>query len=25
VLFHEALGHFGLRNVFGNQLKPILQ
>lgn len=25
VLFHEALGHFGLRGVFGDSLKPILQ
>lgn len=25
VLFHEALGHFGLRGVFGENLKPILQ
>lgn len=25
VLFHESLGHFGLRNVFGDDLKPILQ
>ena len=24
VLFHEALGHWGLRNVFGAQLNPIL-
>jgi N12 class adenine-specific DNA methylase len=24
VLFHESLGHFGLRGVFGDQLKPIL-
>jgi hypothetical protein len=24
VLFHEALGHFGLRNVFGDALTPIL-
>lgn len=24
VLFHEALGHFGLQNVFGNGLNPIL-
>jgi adenine/guanine phosphoribosyltransferase-like PRPP-binding protein len=24
VLFHEALGHFGLRNVFGDALNPIL-
>jgi hypothetical protein len=25
VLFHEALGHYGLRGVFGDGLKPILQ
>ena len=25
VLFHEALGHHGLRNAFGGALKPILQ
>ena len=25
VLFHESLGHFGLRGHFGGQLKPILQ
>ena len=25
VLFHEALGHAGLRGVFGDSLKPILQ
>lgn len=25
VLFHEALGHHGLRSVFGDRLKPILQ
>lgn len=25
VLFHEALGHYGLRKVFGGSLKPILQ
>lgn len=25
VLFHEALGHMGLRGVFGDSLKPILQ
>ena len=25
VLFHEALGHFGLRRAFGGALKPILQ
>lgn len=25
VLFHEALGHFGLRGAFGDSLKPILQ
>lgn len=25
VLFHETLGHAGLRGVFGEQLKPILQ
>jgi hypothetical protein len=25
VLFHEALGHFGLRGVFGKELKPLLQ
>ena len=25
VLLHESLGHFGLRGVFGEQLKPILQ
>lgn len=25
VLFHEALGHAGLRGVFGDALKPILQ
>jgi N12 class adenine-specific DNA methylase len=25
VLFHETLGHYGLRGVFGEQLKPILQ
>lgn len=24
VLFHEALGHFGLRGVFGDSLKPML-
>lgn len=24
VLFHEALGHYGLRGVFGDALKPIL-
>lgn len=24
VLFHEALGHFGLRSVFGDGLRPIL-
>ena len=24
VLFHESLGHFGLRHVFGDQLKPLL-
>lgn len=24
VLFHESLGHYGLRGVFGAQLKPIL-
>jgi hypothetical protein len=24
VLFHEALGHFGLRGLYGNQLVPIL-
>lgn len=24
VLFHEALGHYGLRGVFGDTLKPIL-
>ena len=23
-LFHEALGHFGLRGVFGNTLRPVL-
>lgn len=25
VLFHESLGHYGLRGVFGESLKPILQ
>jgi hypothetical protein len=25
VLFHEALGHYGLRGVFGKELKPLLQ
>ncbi len=25
VLFHEALGHYGLRGVFGDALKPVLQ
>ena len=25
VLFHEVLGHYGLRGVFGDSLKPILQ
>lgn len=25
VLFHEALGHAGLRGVFGDELKPILR
>ena len=25
VLLHESLGHFGLRGVFGKELKPILQ
>jgi hypothetical protein len=25
VLFHESLGHFGLRGVFGKELKPLLQ
>lgn len=25
VLFHESLGHVGLRGVFGDKLKPILQ
>lgn len=25
VLYHEALGHYGLRSVFGQSLKPILQ
>lgn len=25
VLFHESLGHYGLRGVFGDSLKPILQ
>lgn len=25
VLFHEALGHFGLRGLFGKELTPILQ
>ena len=25
VLFHEALGHYGLRGVFGSSFKPILQ
>ena len=25
VLFHEALGHMGLRGTFGTELKPILQ
>jgi len=25
VLFHETLGHFGLRGVFGEELKPILK
>lgn len=25
VVFHEALGHAGLRGVFGDDLKPILQ
>lgn len=25
VLFHESLGHLGLRGVFGDKLKPILQ
>lgn len=25
VLFHEALGHYGLRGVFGESLAPILQ
>ena len=25
VLFHETLGHFGLRGTFGDGLKPILQ
>lgn len=25
VLFHESLGHFGLRGAFGDSLKPILQ
>jgi hypothetical protein len=24
VLYHEALGHFGLRGVFGDSLRPIL-
>jgi hypothetical protein len=25
VLYHEALGHFGLRGVFGDSLKPLLR
>lgn len=25
VLFHEALGHYGLQNAFGGSLKPILK
>lgn len=25
VLFHESLGHFGLRGAFGDALKPVLQ
>lgn len=25
VVFHEALGHFGLQNAFGSALKPILK
>jgi hypothetical protein len=25
VLFHETLGHFGLRGTFGDSLKPLLQ
>ena len=25
VVFHESLGHFGLRGAFGDSLKPILQ
>ena len=25
MVFHEALGHAGLRGVFGDDLKPILQ
>ena len=24
VIFHEALGHYGLREMFGNDIKPIL-